>query len=163
MLTTIRNMIRQAFVSLLFGDTQPYPIIQVSANGKTAKAVRLSVYGINSLPPASAHALVFNSQGQESTKFAIINDFANRKKDLQEGEVALFNSVTGAFVFMKENGDIEIESAADITITGNVTINGDLDMAGNDIVDPGLVDGVDIDSHVHSGVTVGTANTGIPV
>lgn len=177
MLTTIRNMIRQAFVSLLFDDSEAYPIVQISANGKKAKAVRLSIYGVVSHPPRNSHALVFNSQGQESTKFAIINDFLNRKKGLKEGEAALFNTLTGAFVLMKENGDIEIEtsanvniSGADLTLTGDITLdgdvvcNGDLDMSGNDILDTGLVDGVDIENHLHfSEVPTGTNNTGPPV
>lgn len=168
MWTAIRNMLKQAFVSLLFDDSEAYPIVQVTSNKIQTKAVRLSVYGVCSNPPANAHALIMNSQAQESTKFAIINDFQNRKKGLKAGEVAIVNTVTGSIVFLKEDGSIEIEATSislsgDITLDGDVTCNGDLDMAGNDITNPNLVDGVEISTHTHSGVTTGTSNTGPPV
>lgn len=120
--TALRNYIKQSFLSLIFDDSQLYPQGQYTNNGISGKFTRMSVYGVCSSPPKGAHILLINAQGQESVKFGFVNDFINRKKNLKEGEVALFNSVSGTFIFLKEDGSIEING--DITLTGDIIANG---------------------------------------
>jgi phage gp45-like len=130
MMRKILNMMRQGFVSLISNDSEPYPIAQATVNGKPTQFTRLSIYGICSNPPKNSHVFLMSSQGQEAVKFGVLNDFLNRKKNLKEGEVAIINTKTGAFILLKENGDIDIESA-NTNYTGNIKIVGDLDVDGD--------------------------------
>lgn len=131
------QMIRQAYYSVISSDTSEYPQAQVVSNGKATNIVRLSTYGIFGNPPKDSHVLMLQSQGQESTKFGIFNDMIRRKKGLSEGECGLYNTLTGAIVYMKEDGSILIESptvvdvkapvinaeATTVNITGSAAIN----------------------------------------
>jgi phage gp45-like len=118
------QIIRQAYHSLVSDDSSAYPKTQVVSNGKATDIVRLSTYGICANPPKDAHVLMLSSQGQESSKFGVFNDFLNRMKGLAEGEVVLFNTLTGAFVYMKANGDIEVNTDTKI----KVNAGGDIDV-----------------------------------
>ncbi len=146
------QMIRQAFYSVVSPDTSQYPQAQVTSNGKATNVTRLSTYGVFGNPPLGAHVLMFQSQAQEAVKFAIFNDMIGRKKGLSEGECGLFNSLTEAIVYLKEDGSIAIESsvfvdvqapeinavatvqanvtAPAIVLNGAVTINGALVVSG---------------------------------
>lgn len=106
--TALKNYIKQSFLSLIFDDSQLYPQGQYTNNDISGKFTRMSVYGICSSPPKGAHILLINAQGQESVKFGFVNDFINRKKNLKEGEVALYNSETKSIVWLKEDESILI-------------------------------------------------------
>ncbi len=173
------QIIRQAFYSVVSSDTSEYPQAQVTSNGKATNITKLSTYGVCANPPKGSHVLMFQNQGQESTKFGIFNDFINRKRGLKEGEVALFNTLTGAMVFMKADGSIAIESdlavdvqAPMVNVVASVSVNIEaplITLKGAVIVDGSITgvggtplptpDGVDF-PHVHSGVTTGGSNTG---
>ena len=105
------NFIKQAWYSLVSKDDSVYPKGKATVGGKTSNFTRLSVYGVDSNPPVNSHILLFNSRGQESNQFGLVNDFENRKKDLKEGEVAVHNTKTGAFVYFKEDGSVAVEGA----------------------------------------------------
>lgn len=111
------QMIRQAYYSVVSDDTSEYPQAQVTSNGKATNVTRLSTYGVFGNPPLGAHVLMFQSQGQESTKFAIFNDMTGRKKGTKEGECGLFNSLTEAIVYLKKDGSIAIESNVSVDVT----------------------------------------------
>ena len=55
------------------------------------------------------------------------------------------------------NGNVIAFAAGGITITGNVTINGNLTTTGNTTSGT-----IDLEHHVHTGVTTGSGNTGPP-
>ena len=114
------QIIRQGYYSVVSSDTSEYPQAQVTSNKKATLVTRLSTYGICANPPKDAHVEMFQSQGQESTKFGIFNDFLRRKKGLAEGECALYNTLTGAIVCMKADGSIAIES--DTSIDGKAPV-----------------------------------------
>jgi phage gp45-like len=115
--------IKQSYVALVTADTSAYPKGQAVYNGKTTDITRLSPYGLDSNPPKDSWCLLLSSQGQEAVKFGIAADFLNRKKGLQEGEVCLYNTLTESFVFLKANGDIEVNANGNIqaTATGDIT------------------------------------------
>ncbi len=114
------QMIRQAYYSVVSDDTSEYPQAQVTSNGKATNITRLSTYGVFGNPPLGAHVLMFQSQGQESTKFAIFNDMTGRKKGVKEGECGLFNTLTEAIVYLKEDGSIAIESNVSVDVQAPV-------------------------------------------
>ena len=116
--------IKQAFVSTVGNDASDYPRLQASYNEKVTDVVRLSPYGLETNPPKDVFCLLMQSSGQEAVKFAISSDFVNRKKELKEGEVALYNTLTETFVYLKEDGSVKIEtegSALEFDADGNVT------------------------------------------
>lgn len=142
----MRNIIQQGFTSKTGDDSKPLPIGFLTSNGRNdAKFVPVSVYGVVSNAPSNSHVLIFNAQGQASNKFGIVNDFLNRKKNLSEGEVALFNSKTGAFVLMKADGSVlisglsKLDVDSDLNVDGNVNVTGDINVDGNANVDGDVI------------------------
>ena len=99
--------------------------------------------------------LVINSQGQEAVKFGIPSAMQDRLKNLKQGEVAIYNSITQTYVMLLEDGTFEIN--CDGLITGNLEINGDVTINGNLVVS-----GIDFLTHVHGGVSTGSGDTGVP-
>ena len=111
------QIIRQAFVSVVLSDTSEYPISQVTSNGKATLVTRVSTYGVFGNPPLDSHVLMFQSQGQESTKFGLFNDFLRRIKTEAPGECGLHNTLTDAIVYLKEDGTLAIESNVSVDVT----------------------------------------------
>lgn len=97
MINKFKNLIKQAYVSLTYEDSNPYPRVQISYNGKPKDAIRLGMYGFQSSPPKNSLSLCFLSQGQESIMFAISDDYLNRFMNLKEGEVLSGNYGTGEY------------------------------------------------------------------
>ncbi len=110
MIYKVINLIKQGFLSIAGKDNGEFPLGQASYNDTDSDFVRLSTYGICANPPKDSHVLLFNSRASESNKFGIVNDFTNRKKDLEEGEVALYNSKTKTIIILKEDGSIGIRN-----------------------------------------------------
>ena len=141
--TKIFNIIKQAFYKEADVDDSDFPKGIAVFAGKTSRFIRMSVYGICSNPTSGSHIILLNAQGRESSRFGFINDFLDRKKDLKEGEVALFNSKTGTYIYLKEDGSIEVNS--DFNITGDLIVDGDIDATG-DVV----ADGISLKNHTHN-------------
>jgi phage gp45-like len=124
------QIIKQAFLSLVTDDSHAYPRGQATYNDKTTEFVRYVPYGLFSNPPENSHVLLLGSQGQESTKFGLISDYINRKKDVKEGECGLYDTLTGNLVHLKENGDIEIDCKNNLvaSVAGDATmeVTGDI-------------------------------------
>lgn len=122
---SLRQIIKQAVISLVTDDSHDYPRGQADYNGKTTEFLRYSPYGLFSNPPKGSWILLLGSQGQESTKAGLISDYLNRKKNIKEGECGLYDVKTGNLIYLKENGDIEIDCKNDLTATvaGNANIN----------------------------------------
>jgi len=134
-----RGIIKQAWKTLVKGDASAYPQGQSQYNDKTTDFIRLSTYGICANAPEGSHVFLIGSQGMESTKFGIENDFLKRLKGLKSGEVALYNTLTGSYVFLKENGDadlvatgkVNVESPSEINLTAPViNLNGNVVASG---------------------------------
>lgn len=139
---------------------------QGSANGQI-----YTPYGFIHNPPDGSLAFMFSQNGQNSNLIAMVSDPKNRKKTLNKGEAGIENQVTGSYILMDSNGDVEINApasvnivaATDLTVTIGAMVltvnNSGINVTGGDIV----ADGVSLKSHVHSGVTTGGSNTGAPV
>lgn len=166
--------IKQAFSSTPGNDTDPYPRGQCGYSGKIANYVRILPYGLSSLEPQGYFILLFNSQGQEAVKFGIPSAMKNRLKDLKQGEVAIYNSLTQTYVILKEDGTFEINCSGlidgDVEITGNVQIDGNLNIDGTlDVTGATtlttvtatsiVIGGINFGTHVHGGVDTGSSNT----
>ena len=121
----IYGAIRQAYLSLVDDDSSEYPRTQATYNGKASSVVRMSPYGLCTSPPEGSLCVLLSSQNQESVKFALIDDMPRRFRDLKEGEVVLYNYMSGSYAYFKESGDIEVvcKNNADITVDGDLTAN----------------------------------------
>jgi len=136
----VLNMIKQAFISVVGSDSGAYPVSQATYNSKSTDYTRLSPYGLCSNPPENSLVVLFSAQCQESVKFGIADDMPNRFKNLKSGEVVLFNYISGSYIFLKQNGDIEVEVKNNLitNVTGTntetsalKTINADTQVNGN--------------------------------
>lgn len=135
-LTLIKNLFKIAKL-LSVDDSGGLRFGTVSMLGKNQKVMVFSPYGLMHNPPASSLALVWSQQGQESNGIAIADDPNNRTlKDLQSGEVALGNYLTGHHVLFDQNGTCTlITDNLNIVVDQTLTLNADfIDIgAANDI------------------------------
>jgi len=169
MLNKIVSMIKLAVSTSVMTDTKQFPFLQAQFMTKLNDIWIVTPYGLYSSPPNGSMGLVFNIQAQEQNRAGIFNDYDRRPKNLKEGEVAVFNTLTKTRITLKANGDLDIFVNKDrtVTIDGNETvtvngglvtynvdlfrINGDLDVTGK--IRPKNSSATDIrdifDAHVH--------------
>lgn len=153
--------IKQAYLSLVTDDSSAYPQGQAGYGDKTSNFLRYSPYGLFSNPPKGSWVLLLSSQGQEAVKIGLIADFLNRKKNTNEGECGLYNTLTGTLIHLKSDGslfidakgdlDLEVAGNANINITGDAIITttgkteinsgGDADIIASGIVNLGALGG----------------------
>lgn len=135
------NLIKRAVVSRKTADTGQFPAAQVTWNGKVADINVITPYGLYHNLPTDSLVLTFNVLGQEENLAGIGNTPKRRFKNLQEGEVAIGNPLTGSVVKFLENGDIEVtgKNNQNVNITGNVNLvvggNVNITTTGNTTID----------------------------
>ena len=132
LITKITQMIKQAYI-IAVNDSDPFPIAKVSYNSKISEVIRFSPYGLCTNAPLNSNVLLLSVHGQESLKYALTDDRQNRYKNLKEGEVVLYNYLSGSYIYLKENGDIEVECKKDEKI--NVVGDADIDIGGDADID----------------------------
>ena len=119
--------IKKAAVSLLIGDDSSYPRTQVTYNGVTTDAYRMSPYGLSSHPPVGSLAVLLSPDGRRDDPVALIADPLNRFKNLEEGEVEIGNDLTRTSIkFRKDKGLVlTVSPDGDLVVTvagGNAAI-----------------------------------------
>ncbi len=169
LLSKLRNIIKYGRVTNIDSDTGQFPQAQYEYFDKVKDVVNVYPYGMNANAPIDTLSLILNV-GHEENSVAIPMNTDLRKKGLSSGESVFGNFVVGSYVYFKSNGDIEVISKNEVSVTaptinivsttthdGNVTINGDLQVNG-DITSTGTIEGntvqtsggIDLDTHVHS-------------
>ena len=148
--TLIKNIFKVVKV-LSVDDSGDYQFANVSFLGKTQKVMLFTPYGLVSNPPLNSMGLLWSQQGQESNGIGIADNPKTRPlKNLEEGESALVNHVTGDYVYLKANGDLEASVSGDVDIASG----GDVTVAATnvDIISATLAhNGTNIgDGHTHS-------------
>lgn len=126
------------------------------------KTPRLAEYGFSSNPPDDSDAVAIFVGGDRANGVIIATGHqASRFKNLERGEVAIYNNA-GASAVLKKNGDIEFTSptifkfaAPNAHFTGDVLVDGTL-TATTDVVGGGK----SLKTHTHSDPQGG--NTGPP-
>jgi len=102
------NQIKLGKVTLNTSDEESIPGLQLTYLGKVANAALLLPYGLTARPPNDTLCLVINIGGQEENRIAIPLGTAKRKKGLKDGETVIENQITGSFLYMREDGTLEI-------------------------------------------------------
>lgn len=158
---SILNIIKQAiFRGEDLDDTKVFQQGRFRSNGKTSKFIMMSTYGICSMPPKGGHILMFNSQGRESSRFGFVNDFVRRMRGMKEFEVALLNTKTGKYIYLKNDGSVEVNS--DLNITGDLTVVGAISATGDVVAGSGDTIPISLKDHIHTGVEPGAGDSGPP-
>lgn len=156
---------------------------QLSVSPKERPTIRrMTDFGFTSRPMKGADAVVVFVSGDRSNGMIIATNDLNHMFPLDaDGESALFDAF-GKSISLKKDGGIVIEAAgADVTVNGaaNVVVHAstritldtpEVHCTGNLKVDGTIADSVRsieqdrtiYDSHTHSGVTAGGANSGPP-
>lgn len=110
--------------------------------GRTGQPVQLaSLYGLVHNPPAGSQVVLLPQNGQESNSIGLPDHPAIRPlKNLLPGEVALVNYLTGSYVLMKANGDIEVSTGGNLNVTASqINLNGVIIDGSGNITTPGTV------------------------
>lgn len=131
--------------------------------GSTPRGQIFVPYGVMMNPPAGSQVAVFSQNGNESNAIGFASHPNLRTlQNLASGEYGISNYLTGSYLILKENGDIEISSEADVTIskavnvnitaTGTATLNiPSIDITGDVNITGDLVNnGVTFSTHIHS-------------
>lgn len=98
-------------VILLADDSKKLQVVQVGLlQGETRELERFQPYGMTSNPPVGAEAVaVFRGGDRGHGMVLVVDDRRHRKRDLSEGEVALYDRL-GKFVHLRDDGELEINS-----------------------------------------------------
>lgn len=136
---------------------------------------RVQDYGFTSHPLAGCDAVIICTGGAREQAIAVVVDDRRYRLKLQPGEVALYDDLGNAVKLLRDMVKVEavqhLEATAPtakivsaVTIEGSLTVQGPTTLNG-DVDTTGTVknNGKSIDStHIHGGVSAGTASTGVP-
>jgi phage gp45-like len=174
-LALVKTLLRIAYVTATMDDTGQFPKIQVGYLGKTGDASVWFPFGFHASPDLETVCVIAAMQGNPDSRVAFPGNQDNRPA-LERGEVVLFHPATGSKVHMKAGGDIEVVSTTKVLIdapaaqfTGDVEVDGDLDVAGATALSATVTaNSKDIsDTHSHIGSPTAplgvVSNTGVPI
>lgn len=122
-------------------------------------------YGMKSSPMKGGPILMWAVQGKADSIAGTPYTYAKTSKlpDLKEGEVSIGHPIKGNYVHFLSDGGVVIKAEKNIMITGDVTITGKLTVSGD--IDGGEVSvgTIKLSEHRHDSVTSGVDISGGPV
>ena len=107
-------------------------VMQVRLPGGAAlgDVEHLEPFGFTSAPPKGSEAIVLSLGGNTSHSLVLLCGHRRYKMQIAEGEAALYNQ-HGDFVHIKDNREIEVESAVKVSLNAPKTeCTGDLNVLG---------------------------------
>lgn len=146
-------------------DDKPFPLIKVTYLEKKGDVAVCEPYGIHGSAPVGSICLMVTLNNDETNRLIIPMSALTRTKNLEEGEFECGNFVVGSIITFDKEGNITITSNNDVNIvpgSGEVNITGNLNVTG-DVIGDSDGNTISLNSHIHSGVTVGGGDTGVPV
>jgi phage baseplate assembly protein V len=154
--TRIANLAARALVRLV-NDGAKLQVVQLGVlAGETREGCeRFQEYGFTSVPLAGAEAVVIFPGGSRDHGLVVaVDDRRYRKKDLQPGEVALYNN-DGLFVLLKSGR--AVVTAPELRLGSDAAANY---VALANLVDTRVAALVSaFNAHTHTVTTVGSATT----
>jgi phage gp45-like len=123
------NEIRQCLVPKDLSDDKQFPRVSVSYHDKQVEAIHSTPYGVYSNPPAGlSFGILFNIEGHEENRVAMVNTPQIRFKNLEAGEVVFGNPLTESNVKFDKDGNVIVTGKNNLTVTvdkdANVAIGG---------------------------------------
>ena len=155
----LQNMVARAVVQVV-NDGAKLQLVQLGVlDGETREAIeRFQEYGFTSVPLSGAEAVVLFVGGRRDHGLVIAVDARRyRKKDLEPGEVALYNDA-GRFVLLK-SGRI-VADAPELRLGSDAASN--FVALANLVLDRLTAIQTTFNAHVHTGVTTGGGSSGAP-
>lgn len=121
--TKIKNLIKFAQI-VMADDSRDIRAAQIKYLGKQQRCTVFTPYGIMHNPPPNSAGPFWQIDGEES-KLVGMFDLSNQRtlKNLQPGEIATGNYLTGDYVLFKDGKIIEVNATGDIVenVAGNIT------------------------------------------
>lgn len=115
-------------------DIDEIQLVKVSSlEGEVQENVeRVQPYGLSTNPPVDSETMIACIGGNKDHPVAIVVDNgATRKKELEPGEVALYDHL-GTFIYLTKDGDIHIKpNSENFRLEGNQATTGTIDADGN--------------------------------
>lgn len=128
-MSCIKSILKRGKTTLPGNDAN-LQTVQVQYLNKTTTADIINPCGFAHNPDVGKLVVLLNIQGVEDNMAAIVTDQLNRTQKLQVGETYIYNTTTQSFIYLKNDGSIEI-SASIVNITaGTTNISGDLNVNG---------------------------------
>lgn len=120
----VSNITKSGIKTLAIPDTEEDVIqkMQVKLYDALKNCGRLGQYGLYGNAPKGSFVIIMQINGQEEVLYGIEDDVNNRPRNLKEGEVMLFNTVTKNYVYLKEDGSTEVfaKTNLELKVTGSV-------------------------------------------
>jgi hypothetical protein len=151
LVSLIKRLVRWAAVTRGGKDAAQYPVQQMTYLGKTADSVMVFPYGMHANVDRADYALMFSVAGDTDNRAAIPTSMT-RRSTLAPGDVEVYSPVSRSRVTIRANGDVEVDganivatasgditataggsaaiTAPTITLTGSVSVVGDLAVSG---------------------------------
>lgn len=149
-------------------DNLVRPVQQIEYMEKVCESEIFFPYGLHANLPPMANVITFGVLGQASNKVSFGN-FTNKRMSLKVGEVIFYHPLKGAYIHMKNNGEISMKTGsttlvmkpnAKAVFTGDLDIIGKLDVTGDTDVHGTMTGGavkteagIDLDTHDHESGT----------
>ena len=127
--------------------------LAISADVTIGKITGLGSFGATLTEAGNLSAMVFLPVG--NVNWTAFDSNSLILYSVSNGALIAISTDT---ITLQENGKKIVLSSSGVAITGNVTINGSLTVTG-DVVG----NGISLDNHKHSGVTIGSGQTGGPI
>ena len=140
-------------------DAGPVQLMQIRINSLEVRdnTPRLAEYGFNSCPEPGCD-VVIGFLGGDRTQGVVLGTNDQRYRfALLPGEVVLFDNI-GQSIHLSATG-ISIAAPLGLSVVGNVTVSGSIAASGDVTVEGAT----SLHTHKHSGVTVGSSQSGPPV
>lgn len=104
------DLIKRARITKPGPDDADYNVQQISYFDKVADAEMVFPYGMSANLPKDSLVLLFNVNGNEQNRAGIGSLPPERKRNLEDGEVAFFHPLTKSFIYFRNRGHIEIDT-----------------------------------------------------
>lgn len=121
------NLIKLCRFSKKETDATQFPIQQVEYLEKAGDSFVVLPYGVHANIPEDFLGLLLSAQ--EQNRFVMPLSSKERIHPVESGEVVFFHPVTKSKIHFKNNGDIDIETEADINVicaNANITASEDI-------------------------------------
>lgn len=151
-MNALRLMVARAAVNLI-NDAGGLQVLQINAlASETVDGVeRVQNYGLTSHPPRGSTAIAVAVGGNRNHLVAIaVDDEASRPRELEEGEVALYNNAN-AQQLLDRDGNIRIRCRQYVIDADEVVINAPVTHTQGNLASHGKV----LHTHKHKGVVPG--------
>lgn len=126
----LRNIIKLCRISKNGSDAQQFPVQQVEYLEKVGDSFMAMPYGVHANIPEGFLGILLSAN--EQNRMVLPLSSKERIKSLASGEVVFFHPVTKSKIHFKNNGDIDIETEADVNVQcENANINASADITAN--------------------------------